>query len=175
MPNWCENSVTITGPVDKLKSLWDSHEDSDLSLLSAMNPIPEGLDGEESYHWRLANWGTKWDINTEGLDFSDLGDGLGQISGYFESAWAPPVEAYDAFISENSKITIEAFYYEPGMCFCGKWDSGDDQYIDDYTDFLSAAAEDRPTGSSVFDEVDHHFGIVEMWLDFCEQNDDVAL
>ena len=82
MPNWCSNTLTITGDYDtlvQLKPIIDKDEDG---LLEAIAPI-----GEWDYGTAVETWGTKWDVSTEGLDFTDNGDGTATIQGYMDSAW----------------------------------------------------------------------------------------
>jgi hypothetical protein len=90
-------------------------------------------------NFRLKNnrWGTKWDVDTEGLEFTDNGDGTAEISGYFDSAWSPPIEAYQQFCEDMDGVFLEAYYEEGGMCFVGYWSSegGDDYY--EYSEFTS--------------------------------------
>ena len=42
------------------------------------------------------------------------------VSFSFDTAWAPPLNFYD-----DIPFTVTAYYYEPGMGFCGKWTSED--------------------------------------------------
>jgi hypothetical protein len=124
MPNWCNNTITITGDYDtlvQLKPVLDKGE----GLLDAIAPI-----GEWEYGNAVAAWGTKWDVSTEGLDFIDNGDGTATIAGWFESAWAPPVEAFQTLAEDWDSCVIALYYDEPGMCFVGYWDSegADDHY-----------------------------------------------
>mgnify|MGYP003689673643 CR=1 FL=1 len=45
MPNWCSNSITISGSTDTIKQLWDdAHVGDDFGLLNAMVPMPKELD-----------------------------------------------------------------------------------------------------------------------------------
>ena len=72
MPNWNSNAITLTGPVDKIRALWDAAqpaEGKDGSLLEAMVPI-----GDWDYGTAVESWGTKWDISLECLEFTYLGD-----------------------------------------------------------------------------------------------------
>ena len=101
MPNWCNNTITIQGSTETLKTLWEEAqtalrcEDADgntveeFGLLSAMRPMPRELEGTISpspdgsecwYSWRVNNWGTKWDIGNDGLEFEDNGDGTSSIT-----------------------------------------------------------------------------------------------
>lgn len=151
MPNWCNNSITIKGSTKTIQQLWEdataddgSGNNHERGLLDAMVPMPAELndtvvdianggrfsDPVNWYDWRVSNWGTKWDVSTEGLEFTDHGDGTAEISGWFDSAWAPPVDAYSKFCEDMDGVYLEAYYEESGMCFVGYWSSegGDDYY-----------------------------------------------
>ena len=141
MPNWCNNSITISGPVETVKQLWEdaqtAHE-GEFGLLSAIAPMPKELEGTTApqdtpnwYDWRVSNWSTKWDISDEGLEFIDNGDGTAMISGWFDSAWSPPIGAYEKFCDDMDNCSLEASYYEPGMDFGGFWRDGDDIIFED--------------------------------------------
>ena len=70
MPNWCNNSIEIEGPVEKIAALWAAAQAEDSGLLQALRPMPAELsEGEAWYGWRVAHWGTKWDIDMQGLEF----------------------------------------------------------------------------------------------------------
>jgi len=78
------------------------------------------------YDWNIANWGTKWDVGEEG---SDVGytEGDTTVGLSFDSAWSPPIQFYDKM--EELGFTVKAYYYEPGMAFCGCYvDGGDEHY-----------------------------------------------
>ena len=145
MPNWCNNTITIRGDANKVKAIWDEAQKQQ-GLLAAMVPQPEDMfhgnlgeaEREECvekgipnwYDWNVSNWGTKWDVGLEGLEYTVLADGSAEISGWFDSAWSPPIEALNIFSEANQDLSVECFYLETGMCFVGCWDSdgGDDYY-----------------------------------------------
>jgi len=145
MPNWCNNTITIRGDANKLKSIWDTAQKQQ-GLLAALVPQPEDMfhgnlgEAERAecvekgipnwYDWNVSNWGTKWDVGLEGLEYTVLEDGSAEISGWFDSAWSPPIEALNTFSEANEDLSVECFYLETGMCFVGCWDSdgGDDYY-----------------------------------------------
>jgi hypothetical protein len=107
---------------------------------SAKTPQPK-IDGFTNwYDWSVANWGTKWDIEDEGLEFTDNGDGTSSISGHFESAWAPPIEAYNKFLDDMDGCSIEATYHEPGMDFLGEYIDGEDNFYDNIFDLVKGGA-----------------------------------
>lgn len=143
MPNWCDNSITITGPAEKILDVWSKAQDPESGLINALVPMPVELKGTTApsddvnwYTWRIHNWGTKWDVSLEGLELVTA-DGTATISGWFSSAWSPPTGAYETFCDENPGCSIKALYNESGCCFAGKWNNeiGDDYY--DYGDATS--------------------------------------
>ena len=130
MPNWCSNSIKISGPYDKLKKIKEDSSKFEADeglvapgLLEALVPI-----GDWSYVTASEAWGTKWDVSAEDLELTDNGDGTGIIEGHFNSAWGPPTEAFETYCNDNDDVDIECYYFEPGMCFVGCWNEGDDDY-----------------------------------------------
>jgi len=174
MPNWCNNNISITGPKDQITALWERAETADngnFGLLNAMVQMPRELedttspseDGNDWYQWRVNNWGTKWDIGSDGLELSEDGT---EITGWFDSAWAPPATAFITFAESNEDITITNYYYEPGMDFGGlvSCDGGacDDEYAEDIQALVKAGED------NLVRELDDQFGItesMEMWDD----------
>jgi hypothetical protein len=155
MPNWCSNSISIDGPLDKIQALWTEAELKDC-LLEIMTPI-----GEWDYGQAVESWGTKWDVNIEGLEFEDNGDGTASITGWFDSAWSPPLQAFATYCDKNPDVSAEVFYQEEGMCFVGRWSNtdGDDYY--EYGDATSATIRDFVPDYLV-DEFDLEYNL-EQW------------
>ena len=127
MPNWCSNNFRIVGSTESLKPLWEEI-DREEKFLEVIKPI-----GEWDYGNAVEAWGTKWDVNTDGMEFTDNGDGTAEISGFFDSAWSPPVDAFQTLSEDLDSCYLELCYFEPGMCFVGYWDSegADDHYTID--------------------------------------------
>lgn len=176
MPNWCTNVVSIThDDITQLERARDAFIRG--GLLQEFIPCPQALrdteathypEGDERraahdaqtasnvelhgaanwYDWQVAHWGTKWDIGDE--DGAELVGDVLQLS--FDSAWSPPCDAYERL--EELGFAIEAFYYEPGMAFCGSWINGVDHCID----IPSTSAE---AALVIPAEIDDLFGIVE--------------
>ena len=179
MPNWCNNSITITGPKDKITALYNEavkDADNETGLLNAMHPMPQELndttapseDGDDWYSWRVNNWGTKWEVSSEGLELSEDGT---EITGWFDSAWAPPIGAFEHYISENDDVELTCFYEEPGMDFAGKWDNGDDQYCDDiYGKIVYYIKNGEMPDDPLFAELDEYFDLVEARREWIEED-----
>lgn len=170
MPNWNNNSINIEGPALKVAALWAAantdaeSQTGDHGLLQALAPMPaeladtdaNGGEGVNWYNWRVENWSTKWDISAEGLEFTDLGNGRAAITGWADSAWAPPIAAFQTYSNANPDVYLEVKYFEPGMCFMGVWDSeGGDAYWDDVVSLLETTAEE----DAVLYELLEHFDV----------------
>lgn len=191
MPNWCNNNIEITGPASKINAIWTAATDEENNgLLNAMVPMPSQLrdtvkgTGDDAqteqydgftnwYDWSVSRWGTKWDISTEGLEYTDNGDGTATISGWFDSAWSPPIEAYNTWLENNEDCTLNASYYEPGMDFGGFYDNGDDLYLEElHEEFKLPEAQQ----SELYRRLDDEYGLsdnYDMW-DEDEDEDDLA-
>jgi len=154
MPNWCANILKLqhTDPqmILRAKTAFENG-----SLLNEFVPCPPELVHTVSgavgppdspkqneherqralnfakwghtdwYGWRVANWGTKWDIGGADCSVEVTEQGL-TLS--FDSAWSPPVEAYSTLVDQG--FDVQAYYWEPGMCFCGSWINGQDVYVE---------------------------------------------
>jgi len=192
MPNWCNNTVNIRhddpAMIERVRRAFNAG-----ALHNEFIPVPEDLhitagslgeaeaqkdlEAQEEvnlhkhgyrnwYDFCVNEWGTKWDIGADGQPALDQ-DGGGLVLN-FDSAWAPPINAYEKLMDMGFEIL--AYYYEPGMAFAGKWDNGDDDYYD-YSGMNSdQIAETLP------DDLDETFCISEQvaeWED--EENIDIDL
>jgi len=190
MPNWCNNNISISGPIETIKQLWEeaNQEGEDGGLLNAMVPMPKELrettkgSGDELqtekydgftnwYDWSVARWGTKWDVSTEGLEFTDNGDGTATIEGWFDSAWAPPIEAYNTFCDDMDNCSLEASYHEPGMDFAGFYTNGEDEYLENLHEEYKLPEDEQ---SDLYKRLDDEYNLSEnydMWDEDEEEED----
>jgi hypothetical protein len=174
MPNWCNNTIELSGPKDKVKAIFDKAKAED-ALLQQLYPMPEKLEDTTSpapkegkvqplvdgfdnwYDWRVSNWGTKWDVDVDNLEFREEGD-VGIIQGWFDSAWAPPIHCYEHFLTANEDFSIKSYYYEGGMDFGGLWEDFADDCIT-LSDYNADQMED-PNQGLVYD-LNEHFNFSE--------------
>ena len=186
MPNWCNNNISITGPnsvIDKIEKIVKEEKEEN-GLLNFFHPMPKQLEGTTSpsssadkpqpmvegfdnwYDWRVENWGTKWELcEFYGVDrqyHSEQNEGESTITFGFDSAWAPPINAYEQFLRDNEDCSLKAWYYEGGCDFMGEWDNGsDDCYApSDYksdSDFWN---------DGVGSTLDDYFGITESMAEY---------
>ena len=185
MPNWCNNSVEIyhadPAMIERVRKGFN-----DGGLFSELIPCPKELTdtvsgsmGEDKraeheaqqaanvekygypnwYDFCVNEWGTKWDVGADGNPAQDIPGGL--MLG-FDSAWSPPIGAYEKLTEQGFRI--RAMYYEPGMAFAGVWEEGHDDYYD-YGGLDSAGIADTlPV------ELDEAFGISESAAEWDAEN-----
>lgn len=174
MPNWCDNSITIQGPVETISQLWKKAQEAE-GLLEAMVTMPKRLrntrapqDSQNWYNWSVENWGTKWDVSLEGLEFNDNGDGTASIEGWFDSAWSPPISAYDAFLENTEDCTIFASYYEPGLDYAGFYTDGVDELCDNLSVQYGLSEDKR---SELYRRLDEEYNLSERFAEWEEENE----
>ena len=173
MPNWCDNNLTLTHDdpvmIDRAVKAF-----ADGKFLNEFIPIPEALNKTTSpnkdnpeelevkygysdwYAFCAAEWGTKWDVGAEQVDRLDNNN----INVWFQSAWAPPTEAYAKL--EGLGFKIHAFYHEPGMAYAGMYADGEDETYD-YGGMTADEIRDM-----LPEEIDEMFNIsedVKQWLE----------
>ena len=180
MPNWCNNTITLTGPKAKITKIYEKAKE-DNALLQQLYPMPTQLEGTTSpapkegkvqplvdghdnwYDWRVDNWSTKWDVDMDGLELSDDGT---TITGWFDSAWAPPIGAYEHFLTNNEDCSISSLYYEGGMDFAGKWEDFADMTV---TPGNFTADEMEDPASGLIYEINEQFNMSEFVREWEEE------
>jgi hypothetical protein len=187
MPNWCNNVVELAhedpAMLERAKAALNRGE-----FLSEFIPVPEdlsivagrvGADEDQKqkdlvaqeevnvakhgyrnwYDFCVNEWGTKWDVGGDGMTCEIEN---GRISTSFDSAWAPPVAAYEKLVDLG--FSVRAYYYEGGMCFAGVWEDFNDDYYDLSGMDSAAVKEELP---EVLDEM---FCISESMAEYEEEN-----
>lgn len=160
MPNYCENDLTIRGSYKAIENVIKKYTTSELAYRQSngdmdlityldferINPTPKKEDGEiieDWYNWRLANWGTKWNLAGDGI-FSfkinqpDKDDDVVELTSCFNTAWTPPYELLQYLSNIEQDIKIEISFYEPGCAFGGRYEfeKGETTY-EEYEEYCS--------------------------------------
>ena len=189
MPNWCNNVVEISHGSEKMMDRVVKAFNEG-SFLNEFIPVPEDLnitagclgDADEQkaleakeqenlnkhgyknwYDFCVNEWGTKWDVEPyEPITLSENGS----ATLVFDSAWAPPVNAYEKL--EALGFSVRAYYYESGMGFAGIYEDG----IDDYYELQGNADEIENTIPEALDEM---FCITENIRQWEEENQEIDL
>ena len=187
MPNWCSNNLTLTHEDPAMITrAYDALERGE--FLSEFIPVPQQLkivagrvgDPDEQakleadtarnleqlgygnwYDYCVGEWGTKWDCGEQGA--SDIRPDGRMLHTFFDTAWSPPVYAYDKLVELG--FGVNAMYYEPGMGYAGAYDEHGDQEIN--LEGLSAddIERDHP-------ELDEAFGISESIREYEAENEE---
>ena len=176
MPNWCNNTLVLEhddpAMITRAKEALDRGE-----FLNEFIPVPEALkitagflgDGDAQkelerqtaenvakygygnwYDYCCGEWGTKWDVGGDGQ--SDIHPDGKTLFTSFDSAWSPPVNAYEKLEALGFKVT--AMFYEGGMAFAGTYEDG---CCEDFSlEGMSADDIERD-----YPEIDEAFGIAE--------------
>ena len=182
MPNYCNNTLILThddpAMIERAAAAFENRR-----LLDEFVPVPMELketmagaygDGYKRelheftqqlnrkyfghanwYDFCVQEWGTKWDVGGDDCLLRRADANTIEVS--FESAWSPPVDAYAKLIAMG--FEIKAYYDEPGMAFCGKWEGSKDDFVDDYFDYSNESAE--TVREVIGEELDDFWGISE--------------
>ena len=188
MPNWCNNVIEVSH-IDRSKMEALVAAVNDHNFFKHVIPIPEGLDivagrvgaddnaeqialeaqeklNEERHGYKnwydfcVNEWGTKWD--TDAYDTVILPEDSNKVTFGFDTAWGPATGVYDALMDQG--FAVRAYYYEPGMCFCGVYDENGDDYYDLSEMSSAQVAEEIPAA------LDEMMGISETMAEYEEDN-----
>ena len=118
MANVCCNYITIQGNPEVLDIIaqdyigYDKEKDSVEFNFGIMSPVPDDI--QDDYHWRITNWGNKWDGSDCWVDICD-----DQIYLSIETAWSPCDKWTYKLIELCPGVDIYHEYYEPGEGYIG--------------------------------------------------------
>lgn len=155
MPNWCSNTLTLSheDPAEITRAA-DAFRRGE--LLNEFVPLP-AVEKDNWYDWHVNHWGTKWDVGGDNYNVDITDDGR-SMTVSFDSAWSPPVAWYENV--QEQGFVVDAYYYESGMCFAGKYDeSGDDCY--EFSNMSSDEVRDM-----LPEDLDDMFGISECMAEY---------
>lgn len=185
MPNWCENNITISGPAEKIETIYNTMK-AKKQFLEVLVPAPENMwrdaIGSEDkkrlneqgipnwYDWQTANWGTKWEIDEEQIErvgFEKRKDGTASIGLYALTAWSPPITAMENFLSENEDCSARVAYLEEGNDFSGIWQDGAEiRSTGTYHEMMSVLS-----GLQKLEDTSREFQMLDEEFDIIERND----
>lgn len=134
MPNWCYNTLTITGNNELLEKFFleNKTDDSHLSFSKSVSPPDniedlseddflklfdniENMNFEGASRWYKFNvfkWGTKWDANE--VSYNKQSNNLAYT---FDTAWSPPLEWVKTTSKKYPEINFNIEAEESGMNF----------------------------------------------------------
>jgi len=116
------------------------------------------------YDYCVGEWGTKWDVGGDGQ--SDIHPDGKMLHTSFDSAWSPPVAAYEKL--EQLGFGVDAMYYEGGMGYAGAFSNGTDEELN-----LEGMSADEI--EQEYPELDEAFGISECMREYEAENEQEEL
>ena len=187
MPNWCNNNLVLEhDDPAMITRAYDALERGE--FLSEFIPVPEDLqivagsvgdpleqkelerktaENREKYgygNWYdycCGEWGTKWDVGGQGQ--SDIHPDGRMLHTSFDSAWSPPVNAYEKL--EKLGFRVEAQFYEGGMAFAGTYSDGN-------CDELNLEGMTADEIEKDYPDLDECFGISESMREYEAENEE---
>ena len=156
MPNHTDNRVILSHDDTKMiDMIYNIMNTDDTPLCQTLIPMDEALLDEGWYHWRLENWGTKWDIYDTHCTRVDANT----LVLNFYTAWSPPFHIYDKLTDMG--FEVNARYLDEGWMYIGEYDSnGDHVHFDHVEDVVTECP-----------ELDEEFGISETMQDMRDSGD----
>ncbi len=187
MPNWCNNNLILEhDDPAMIQRAYDALERGE--FLQEFIPVPQELkdtvsgfhgDPDEQakleaqtraniekygygnwYDFCVGEWGTKWDVGEQGA--SDIHPEGRMLHTAFDSAWSPPVNAYEKL--EAMGFRVEAMFYEGGMAYAGTYSDGYDNTIE--LNDMSADDIERE-----YPDLDECFGISESMREYEDEEE----
>jgi len=188
MPNWCNNNLILEhedpAMIQRAHKALERGE-----FLQEFIPVPQELKDTVSggygdpveqakleaqtranvakygygnwYDFCVGQWGTKWDVGEQGC--SDVHPGGKMLHANFDSAWSPPVNAYEKL--EALGFRVEAMFYEGGMAFAGSYEDGN---CEDFS-LEGMTADDIEQN---YPDLDDCFGISESIREYEAENEE---
>jgi hypothetical protein len=150
MPNWCSNTLQISGDKEQLemfkqKSISKSAMDVDIFLMAGCIPMPqelaicENMTPEQKaeriakygydnwYDWRFENWGSKWDAQEPYIEEDENG-----LTINFDTAWSPAIPYIKQVAIMFPDLIFDLYFMETGEWFAGrvfaKGEEAEEQY-----------------------------------------------
>lgn len=128
MPNYCENVLTVEGSEAEVKRFIAENSDPlaieesprIISFEMASPTPPEMLgDGGDWYHWRLFNWGVKWDASDAyPWEVTYYGEKVSART-EFITPWGEPKGWMETIAPSYPQLMIQLDYVEHGNENCG--------------------------------------------------------
>lgn len=124
MPNWCENTVIITGPSKWINTFKRKVRSKD-AVLDFYKLIPYPKDVLKApydpvqYDWEVNNWGCKWGANNPHLSETRIGRKKKRLVYNFDTAWAPALGFFVKSSKLFKKLEFSMFNNEPGCNYIG--------------------------------------------------------
>ena len=86
-----------------------------------------------------------------------------------DSAWAPPIDAYNSFLDDMDSCSLEATYEEGGMDFAGIYEDGEDSYLEGISDYAREKVKTGNSGDPLYDLLDERMDLTESRAEYIQE------
>ena len=168
MPNWCYNTLTISGkPKDLHKFVKQVKDDERVFSFEKIIPMPAS-EKDNWYNWRCANWNTKWNADEQHNTFSEWENGSIFID--FNTAWSMPEPILLEVSKQHPKLYFEFRCYEESYAFWQISDIQKGSYVWSSGGEFKNCAEFNEFGLT-----HHNCERCDEWVDECNNSDEQNL
>jgi hypothetical protein len=124
MPNWCNNSITISGDekiISALVRVIENTKNGEDRVFQSLIGYPDHMtkdDYDKDWYDTNVSWfGTKWDVSYSScnMDYDET-----EIRLSPDTAWSPPIEFLTNLVKQYDGIEAYIFYSEGGIGFSGE-------------------------------------------------------
>lgn len=174
MPNWCYNTLTITGKPKALnkmlkqvkvdKNRVDDFNENQETIFSfnKVIPMPES-EKDNWYEWRVQNWGTKWNADVQ-YETTDQWEN-GEVFIEFNTAWAMPIPVLETLSKQHPTLTFFMRAYEESYAFWQIFTLKNGNYKEFSEGEFESCAEFNEFGLT-----HHECEVCQEWLDECDNS-----
>lgn len=128
MPNWCNNSLSISGDKTKIKEIHDklesikNNKDNVHGIFRVLLGEPTDITEEQYqkggwYEHNINRYGCKWDVSYDEDTMIDVSEN--NIAMSFQTAWSPCLP-FCITLSEMFGVDVTCQFFEPGCDFAGE-------------------------------------------------------
>ena len=124
MPNWCNNSITISGDekiISALVRVIENTKNGEDRVFQSLIGYPDHMtkdDYDKDWYDTNVSWfGTKWDVSYSScnMEYEET-----EIRLSPDTAWSPPIEFLTNLVKQYDGIEAYIFYSEGGIGFSGE-------------------------------------------------------
>jgi hypothetical protein len=117
-----ETPFAMNGLIPMPRKLKDSTAEAGNKNFAKALAGDKTVEYDDWYTWRLAHWGTKWDLNPDSTYVSEVivQDDNATVNITYDTAWSPVCDFWLKVSEMFPAVRIDVRYFEEGMNFIGQ-------------------------------------------------------
>jgi len=117
-----ETPFAMNGLIPMPRKLKDSTAEAGNKNFAKALAGDKTVEYDDWYTWRLAHWGTKWDLNPDSTYVSEVivQDDNATVNISYDTAWSPVCDFWLKVSEMFPAVRIDVRYFEEGMNFIGQ-------------------------------------------------------